>query len=653
MHRRLPADAPPGVCYSPLVFSLLVALALIQSSPLAERHRRWLEEEVHFVIGQRDKARFLALDDEEARDGFIRDFWARGGSTATGFDQAHRQQHLARLEEADRLFTLVETTPGRFTERGRAYQILGPPGSREVYSWAGNRLYPLELWHYTGRTEAFLPESFYLIFFREGGYRDYRMWSPIADGAQALLQYHDPGQFLLDEHSAHEELRRVDIELAQAVRNLVPGDGGDGPAFAAESLLVNLRNYADMMERYRSLDARVVARASFQRLGISSIAAVIYDAAGIPQVHYALEVPASKLQWSHEEDRFGVSFGVACRMLDVSGREADAFEDWIDVDVSEDEKRSLAGQALSFQGRLILSTGRYRLDFTLVSAPGGTSDTVSIPVEVPGASGGDSAPILLGRSRQRLASGPFPDIRPFQIDDFILNPSSDGSFSAKEALAYVQLAEPTEWAKLHWSLATRGESGRIVWEAESEVSPGPPGIRHAEQVIPLHGIRDGAYTLRVELPDGRREIPMTIDSSKVPQPVRVLARDALPAGHGRIRFQRGVLFARAGDTGSAIEEMEEAARLLPRDLEIHSKLAILLYATAQYQRVVLLLGPLALHYPNESDLLVLLGYASLRLGKSADAISYLERVLAFRPHDPQLATALLQARQQAGSVTPP
>src|SRR3990172_8264560 len=138
-----------------------------------------------------------------------------------------------------------------------------------------------------------------------------------------------------------------------------------------------------MMERYRSLDARVVARASFQRLGISSIAAVIYDAAGIPQVHYALEVPASKLQWSHEEDRFGVSFGVACRMLDVSGREADAFGGWIDVDVSEDERRSLAEQALSFQGRLVLPTGRYRLDFTLVSAPGGTSDKISIPVEVP------------------------------------------------------------------------------------------------------------------------------------------------------------------------------------------------------------------------------------------------------------------------------
>lgn len=632
---------------------LLVAFALAQSTPLAERHRHWLEDEVHFLLSQREKASFLELESDEERDRFVLTFWDRRDPKPGTARNEFREQHDARLEKADRLFTFLETRPGRFTERGHAYQLLGPPQSREDFSHAGDRLYPLELWHYAGRTEAFLPESFYLIYFREGGQGDYRLWSPVRDGIPSLVPDREPGRFLLDEEGAYDALRGVDIELAGAARSLVSGQGDDATISGA-SLLVNVRGHADMAERFRGLDARVRAGTSFRKLGVVSTGAVLYDATGVPQIHYALEVPSSNVTWREEADRFRASFGVACRMMDERGREVDAIEDWLDLDLSAEERSSLGGQAFSFQGRLILPTGRYVLDFTLLSTPAGTRDQTSIRVDVPGLSdesAGSSrvSPILLARSSESWEGGRFVDRFPFQVGGFILNPSPNAVFPATKVLAYLQLSGISEGTALDWSLIA-GDHGDVVWSETSEVGSGaaPTGLVAVEQAVPLEKLPDGDYTLRVALLGERRESRLTVDRAATSPSVRVLSRESLVAGDGGIRLQRGLLFARIGDKENAIRELRAASRLRPRDLEIHLRLALLLYAEERYAEVVGSLQPIAPHYPSEPDVFVLLGFAWLELGDAAKAVSNLEAAFALRPDDRRLALALERARQQSG-----
>ncbi len=45
--------------------------------PLAEEHRRWLEEEVVYIITDKEKAFFLPLKTLEERQNFIEAFWRR------------------------------------------------------------------------------------------------------------------------------------------------------------------------------------------------------------------------------------------------------------------------------------------------------------------------------------------------------------------------------------------------------------------------------------------------------------------------------------------------------------------------------------------------------------------------------------------------
>ena len=146
----------------------------------------------------------------------------------------------------------------------------------------------------------------------------------------------------------------------------------------------------------------------------------------------------------------------------------------------------------------------------------------------------------------------------------------------------------------------------------------------------------------------RRESRLTVDRAATSPSVRVLSRESPVAGDGRIRLQRGLLFARIGDEENAIRELRAASRLSPRDLEIHLRLALLLYAEERYAEVVGSLQPIAPHYPREPDVFVLLGFAWLALGDAAKAVSHLEAAFALRPDDRRIALALDHARRQSG-----
>ncbi len=618
---------------------LLLALVL-QTPPLSDVHRAWLEREVLFLISGRERDAFLALDTNEERDRFIETFWLRRDPTPGTARNEFCERHLALLAEADRLFTLLGSRPGRLTERGRIYQILGPPQSRSDFARAGNRLAPLELWHYTGVTQSFLPGTFYLIFFRQGGFGDYQLWSPTADGPQALVGVTDPGRFYLDPKLAYDQLGRIDLELANAARALVPGESEDLPAFAAESLLTNLKEYPDIAER--RLRPEVTAQVTFQKLEASAVAAALVDSTGIPQAHYALEVPASRVIWAAAEGRHRTSFELACTVSDASRREVERFSDRVDLDLSDSERAVIEGARLSFQGRLVLIPGRYTLELRLSNTAGGATETLTVPLELSEAGSPGASSLLLSRFRAQPANA-LREARPFEVEGVLLSPNAASSFAAAEAVAQVQLWGVAESARLEWKLSREGET---LWESTKEIAPGREPAILVEQVVPLISLPDGEYQLGVHYPHGDRLARLRVDRAIAPAAVRVLAREGLSAGDGRIRFQRGVQFARRGQAARAIEEMAEAARLLPRDLEIHLKLAFLLNATAQPQKVVDLLVPLAPHYPQEADLWVFLGFASQRLGHLKEAATYYEKALAIRPTDQRLKTALEVIRAQ-------
>jgi hypothetical protein len=281
---------------------------------------------------------------------------------------------------------------------------------------------------------------------------------------------------------------------------------------------------------------------------------------------------------------------------------------------------------------------------TVRHPPGRKATALTLPVHVPETDRPNVGDILLARSSHEIQDHGTAEPYPFQIGRYVVSPGPDRRFPPTQIHAIVQVWRFSGRASFTFRLR---EKDRVLWQSEPVYIHPTSGAKSIEQVVPLADLPNGTYTLELTYPGGKRVTELDVDA-QIPFPkVRVLAREGLPAGHGRTRYQRGILFAQRGEAQKAIEELEKAAQSLPLDLEVHLKLAFLLTATSQHQEVLDVLLPLETRYPKEPDLLVFIGFASMNLGRYDDAVSYYERALAERPDDKKLEASLDKARALA------
>jgi len=102
--------------------------------------KKWVDEEVAYLITPEEKQAFLMLKSDAERDRFIEQFWRDRGSKS-GLDQkTYRDQHYSRFYHAISNFNLGDV-PGWKTARGHIYILLGLPDGTQQAS-AG------EVWSY-------------------------------------------------------------------------------------------------------------------------------------------------------------------------------------------------------------------------------------------------------------------------------------------------------------------------------------------------------------------------------------------------------------------------------------------------------------------------------------------------------------------------
>lgn len=127
-----------------------------QNERPADPYRKWLIEEVVYIITAEERAAFLKLTTDDERNMFIKQFWARRDpmypktaspeeypTIAKGNpDNEFRKEHYRRIAYAnDRFGTKI---PGWKTDRGRIYIQYGPPDEIESHPSGGKYTRPAE-----------------------------------------------------------------------------------------------------------------------------------------------------------------------------------------------------------------------------------------------------------------------------------------------------------------------------------------------------------------------------------------------------------------------------------------------------------------------------------------------------------------------------
>ena len=120
--------------------------------------KKWLEEDVDYIISEEERAVFKKLTNDEERDSFIEQFWDRRNPDPRSGNNAFKEEHYRRIAYANQHF--ASGIPGWKTDRGRIYIMYGKPDELESHPTGGayNRpynegggttsTYPFEKWWY-------------------------------------------------------------------------------------------------------------------------------------------------------------------------------------------------------------------------------------------------------------------------------------------------------------------------------------------------------------------------------------------------------------------------------------------------------------------------------------------------------------------------
>jgi GWxTD domain-containing protein len=121
-------------------------------------YKKWIDEDVRWIITDQEMQAFKHLGNDEERDQFIENFWLRRNPNPDSPDNEYREEHYARIAYANEHFAAGK--PGWRTDRGHIYIAYGKPDNTDSHPSGGSydrpmeegggntSTFPFEIWHY-------------------------------------------------------------------------------------------------------------------------------------------------------------------------------------------------------------------------------------------------------------------------------------------------------------------------------------------------------------------------------------------------------------------------------------------------------------------------------------------------------------------------
>jgi GWxTD domain-containing protein len=121
-------------------------------------YKKWLDEDVRWIITDQEMKAFKSLSNDEEREAFIENFWLRRNPNPDSPENEFKEEHYRRIAYANEHYAAGK--PGWKTDRGHMYIAYGKPDSIDSHPAGGSyerpmdegggetSTFPFETWHY-------------------------------------------------------------------------------------------------------------------------------------------------------------------------------------------------------------------------------------------------------------------------------------------------------------------------------------------------------------------------------------------------------------------------------------------------------------------------------------------------------------------------
>ena len=355
---------------------------------ISKTYKKWLDEDVIYIITPEEKQAFMQLSNDEERDNFIEAFWQRRDPTPDTPENEYKEEHYQRIAYANEHF--AAGVQGWRSDRGRIYITYGKPDEIDSHPSGGSyerpmeegggetSTYPFEDWRY--RYIEGIGQEVIIEFVDTCMCGEYHMTLDRSE-KDALLMVPNAGLTMYEQLGMASKTQRFTGGLERL------GVGPTGTTDLQSKEFERLEQFAKLQQppkvKFADLEEVVSHKISVNLMPFDVRADFVKVTSETVLVPVTIQLKNRDITFVNKDGVQRGTVNIFGRITTLTGHIAQTFEDTVQADIPAELLPKTAENSQVYWKAFPLRPGRYRFDIVVKDVNGDRVGTWSRAVIVP------------------------------------------------------------------------------------------------------------------------------------------------------------------------------------------------------------------------------------------------------------------------------
>jgi GWxTD domain-containing protein len=408
---------------------------------LDSQYKKWLTEDVVYIITAEERSAFLHFSTNEEREQFIEAFWARRNPDPDSPENTFKEEHYRRIAYANEHY--ASGIPGWKSDRGRIYITWGPPDETDSHPSGGTyerppeegggetTTYPFEDWRY--RYLEGWGENIMMEFVDPTMTGEYHL---TMDPSEKDALTYVPGAGLTTSEAMGEASKTQRFQNTDGTHMQEQGGFGQTQAY---NEFTRLENYAHAFQappvKFKDLEAVVTSRLVRDQVKFDYRFDFLRITSDTVLVPITVQIPTRQLTFIEKSGVDTATLNLFARITTLTGRIVQTFEDTLSDGIPASLLQQRLQSSQIYQKAVPLSPGLYRLDIVVKDTNSNNVGVVNARLAVPRFQDDQlsSSSLILADDIHRVSSKDI-GLGQFVLGDVKVRPKLDSAFAANDSM---------------------------------------------------------------------------------------------------------------------------------------------------------------------------------------------------------------------------
>jgi GWxTD domain-containing protein len=522
------SNANPETIAKPLTKRQIAKKQRDLEKELAGPWKKWMNEDVSYIITDEEKQSFKRLKTDEERQSFVESFWLRRDPTPDTEENEYKEEHYRRIAYANDHY--ASGIPGWKSDRGMIYIKYGAADEIESHPSGGSyerpmeegggetSTYPFEQWRY--RWIEGVGTNVIIEFVDTTMSGEYHIALDPAE-KDALLYVPGAGLTMSEQMGMSNKTARFNRTDGTHLGT------GNQPLSESQNEFTRLERYANLMKapsiKFKDLDAVVNSNIRYNTLPMQVRTDYIRVTDATVYANVMVQFKNADLNYATKDKIAKANINIYGRITTLTRRSVNWFEDTVSSELPSEMLQQAMNGSQIYSKRVPLAPGTYRLNIVAKDLVGNTMNTFETALVVPSYNEDTlgASSVILADQLERVATSSIGTGQ-FVIRSSKVRPRINDVFKQGETMGIY-----TEFYNFGMDEKTKKPQGTVAYEIVnnadnktmisytedlSDVKAFPNAssfLVTVEKKFPLKSLPPGRYTLKLKVDDKLKNQSLT------------------------------------------------------------------------------------------------------------------------------------------------